>query len=96
MPVRIEGYLIIPKSHLAAVMEALPHHIELTRQEQGCVSFEVTQNADNPNRLDVAEVFRDQAAFEFHQQRSRTSPWWEVSSAAERHFEIKNTENSNQ
>ena len=39
--VHLNGYIDVPKNRLAAVQEALPVHIELTRAEAGCESFSV-------------------------------------------------------
>lgn len=48
---------------------ALPTHIALTREEAGCLSFEVTQTDDSLVWA-VAERFVDAAAFEAHQTRA--------------------------
>jgi len=57
-----------------AVMMALPDHIRLTRDEPGCVSFEVTPS-DDPLIWQVEERFADPAAFGAHQARVAESDW---------------------
>ena len=92
----LEGHILVPDSDLAAVMEALATHIELTRQEKGCLVFSVTQDPDHPNRFDVYEEFESRKAFENHQCRVRNSPWGAVSIDVERHYQVKEIEVSDQ
>ena len=56
------------------VAKLLPTHIELTRAEPGCISFEVTRTAD-PLVWQVEERFVSQPAFEAHQNRVSASEW---------------------
>lgn len=84
--VKIEGYVIVADADLAGVTAALPEHIELTRQEPGCLSFSVTQDEHEPNKFHVSEVFVDKAAFAQHQARAKTTRWAEVSQNLERHY----------
>ncbi|MFT5220207.1 MAG: autoinducer 2-degrading protein [Planctomycetota bacterium] len=51
--VSLIGNIVIPNADLAAVTEDLPTHIELTKLEDGCLAFQVTQHPDNSNRYDV-------------------------------------------
>lgn len=83
----LTGYILVPESELTAVKNALTHHIELTRQEPGCLVFEVTQEANNPCRFDVYEVFTDQEAFAAHQQRVQASEWGKISVNVERFYQ---------
>lgn len=73
--VTLTGQLICTTQHEAArVRAAIETHIRLTRAEPGCVSFEVVPT-DDPMIWQVDEVFTDQAAFEAHQTRAKTSDW---------------------
>jgi len=65
----LEGYVIASDSDLASVKSELANHIQLTRQEEGCLIFEVTQDDKNKNRFNVYEEFISQEAFKAHQQR---------------------------
>ncbi|KIN60950.1 Antibiotic biosynthesis monooxygenase [Sulfitobacter noctilucae] len=56
------------------VRAALYTHIQLTRAEPGCVSFEVSATED-PLVWTVAEEFTDTEAFEAHQERTKASDW---------------------
>lgn len=71
----------------AIVREHLPTHIELTRAEPGCLSFEVTPASD-PLVWEVAERFTDAEAFAAHQARVRASAWGEATAGIERDYEV--------
>jgi len=86
--VRLEGYLAVPPDRLAQVLAALPEHIALTQAEPGCLDFEVSQSPAVPGHLVVAELFVDQAAFEQHQARVRTSRWGQLTAGMDRHYTI--------
>ena len=54
--VKLDGLLIcVSKEEVHLVMKLLPEHIELTHQEEGCISFEVKQSHD-PFIWEVLEV----------------------------------------
>ncbi|HWU18372.1 MAG TPA: putative quinol monooxygenase [Devosia sp.] len=85
----LEGYLEVPPDRVAAVQQALPAHIELTRAEPGCLTFSVTQSPEEPSRFLVSETFTDQSAFEAHQQRMQSSNWARVTAGLVRHYSIR-------
>jgi len=64
----------VSEAEAARVRAALPMHIQLTRAEVGCLSFEVTPT-ENPMIWHVAERFTDADAFEVHQIRTKASAW---------------------
>jgi autoinducer 2-degrading protein len=84
----LKGFIIVPSEDLSAVKKALINHQDLTRNESGCLVFDVTQSENNLNRFDVYEEFIDKCAFEMHQSRVENSYWGEVSGNVERHYEI--------
>ncbi len=86
--VTLTGHIVVPESDLAAVMEALPEHIALTRSEPGCLVFEVTADNENPSVFRVREEFADREAFQLHQTRMQTSRWGAVSQNVARHYVI--------
>ncbi len=65
----------------------LPRHIELTRAEAGCVSFEVQPTSD-PLVWSVEERFTDSAAFAAHQARVAQSAWGIATAGIERRSEV--------
>jgi quinol monooxygenase YgiN len=86
--VRLSGFLrCASMAEVETVQRYLPDHMRLTRAEPGCISFEVSQT-DDPLVWRVEELFADQAAFDFHQQRTRASKWFAATSAIVRKYEI--------
>jgi len=86
--VTLQGHIIVSDADVDSVKAALVTHIELTKQEVGCIVFNVTQDADNPNRFNVYEEFTDAEAFALHQQRAGSSQWADVTVNVERHYEV--------
>ncbi|MHA3913637.1 putative quinol monooxygenase [Halovulum sp. GXIMD14793] len=84
--VRLTGTIIIPMEEQAQMQPLLDAHIRLTRQEPGCLLFEVTQDDADPAVFHVSELFEDQAAFDFHQTRGGASPWGQQSGHLVRDF----------
>ena len=85
----LDGYLVVPPERIAAVTQALPAHIALTRAEPGCLAFEVTPSPDNPGHFLVSEIFADRAAFDAHQARATASAWADVTAGLSRHYTIR-------
>jgi quinol monooxygenase YgiN len=69
------------------VQKLLPAHIRLSRAEPGCLSFNVVQTAD-PLVWRLDETFRDRAAFEAHQARTRASDWYRATAHLKRDYQI--------
>lgn len=86
--ITVRGYITVPPFQLEAVKEALIVHTELTREEEGCLSFDAVQRTDNPTIFDIYEEFVDDAAFSVHQARAKGSRWGEISGDVRREFEI--------
>ncbi|MGL5408674.1 MAG: putative quinol monooxygenase [Shewanella sp.] len=84
----LKGFIIVPSNDLAAVKDELDNHIQLTRAETGCLIFKVTQDPLTPCRFDVYEEFVDQAAFQAHQARVKSSRWGEITVNVERHYTV--------
>ncbi|VAW54229.1 hypothetical protein MNBD_GAMMA06-1291 [hydrothermal vent metagenome] len=82
----LEGYVLASSSDLATVKRELANHIQLTRQEEGCLVFDVSQDKKNMNRFNVYEEFTSQEAFKEHQQRLSRTEWGKVSSKLEKHY----------
>ncbi|MDH5547451.1 MAG: antibiotic biosynthesis monooxygenase [Gammaproteobacteria bacterium] len=84
----LQGYIIAPTVDLPAVLEELPHHIQNTRSEPGCLIFEVTQDKENGNRFDVYEEFASEDDFSLHQERVRNSKWGAITVNVERNYKV--------
>ncbi|WP_261837175.1 putative quinol monooxygenase [Vibrio ishigakensis] len=85
----LEGYILVPGSQLEQIKVSLKKHIQLTRQEPGCLVFEVTQDDIEPTRFRVYEEFESEQAFNAHQQRVKQSKWGKDTVDVERHYTIK-------
>jgi autoinducer 2-degrading protein len=69
----LTGYIKVSRSERRVSQQHLAQHIQNTRQEAGCLAFEVNQSAEDDCVLTVFECFKDQAAFESHQARVKVS-----------------------
>lgn len=85
----VEGHLDVPAEDLAAVKEALPTHIALTRNEAGCLVFKVEQDPECANRFQVYEEFESESAFDAHQTRVKNSAWSRLTRNARRDYNIR-------
>ena len=55
--VYLQGHFTVPEDRLDQVRLSLPTHIALTRAEEGCISFEVTEDVKCLGQFNVSEVF---------------------------------------
>lgn len=86
--VRLSGRLICASDEEdALVRELLPAHVEATRAEPGCLSFQV-RPADESLEWLVDEEFASVEAFEAHQRRMRASQWGERTAGIARRYTI--------
>lgn len=86
--VTLQGCITVPETQLEAVKEALVEHIKLTKEEGGCLVFNVTQREGDPLVFDVYEEFVSDEAFAGHQARVQGSAWAEATAEVERDYEI--------
>lgn len=87
--VTLKGFIRVPNIDLASVLEELPNHIALTKNEVGCLVFKVTQDKSDLNRFSVYEEFKDKDSFQFHQDRVRESKWGKITKNVERNYNIQ-------
>lgn len=85
MTVRVVGTMDLSVGRRGVVLDALPDHIDLTRSEPGCLTFNIEIEA---NHLSVEEVFTDNAAFKAHQARIRGTLWASVTMGLERNYQV--------
>lgn len=87
--IRLRGQLVCLSAEEAAAVQAhRPVHEALTRAEPGCLSFEIAETED-PLVFEVMETFRDRAAFDAHQARTRESDWFAATRSILRRFQIE-------
>ena len=84
----LEGWLIVPLERLATVRTGLAQHVRLTREEPGCLSFDVREDLARPGYFRVEERFVSQAAFEAHQTRAAQTEWAEITKGLARDYTI--------
>ena len=88
MGVILSGYVDVPDGDTAIVEKHLPTHIRLSLAEDGCVSFDVCVDPQNPNRYLVDEEFTTQAAFDAHQARVKASEWGQATAHLKRQYKL--------
>lgn len=87
--VGLRGELVCRNAAEAALIaEHLPVHVVLTRQEPGCLLFEVAATED-PLIWTVEERFTGRSAFEAHQARVASSQWGRVTAGIERRYTVE-------
>lgn len=84
----LKGHITVPASQLDLVRKALEAHIRLTREEEGCLVFNVDQREDEPLVFDVYEEFVNQEAFDIHQASVQQSNWGAASKDVLREYRI--------
>jgi quinol monooxygenase YgiN len=87
--IHLTGRLVCANEEEARLVRLhLADHVRLTRDEIGCISFEVVHTAD-PLVWVVLERFEDQDVFELHQQRVAGSEWGRATAGIERRYSIE-------
>ena len=87
--IRLSGRLVcLTDEERAAVLLHRPAHSQATLAEPGCLSFTI-DDTDDPLIFDVSESFRDRAAFDAHQTRTRDSAWFAATRTILRDFRIE-------
>lgn len=87
--IRLRGQLVcVSEAERATVLAHVADHVALTRAEPGCLSFEIAET-DDPFVFEVMESFRDRAAFDSHQTRTRGSAWFAATRGILRDFRIE-------
>ena len=92
MTVTLTGHIDVPPDRMGQIRAGLIDHIRLTRAEPGCLSFEVTEDAAQPGRFNVAEEFTDSGAFRAHQTRAQASDWARISEGIARDYAVTGLE----
>jgi len=81
---------VLPE-HVDAFIEGMRVCAEATNQEAGCIRYEAMQDVDDPTVICLFQVFKDEAAYQFHQDAEHHRVWialsggWRDPSARVRH-----------
>jgi quinol monooxygenase YgiN len=93
MPLTLTGFLICRTLDEADRVSALvPAHVETTRQERGCLSYEVWRSMADPVCFAVRAVYRDRDALAEHQVRAAGTNWGLATRGATRDFRLTENE----
>jgi (4S)-4-hydroxy-5-phosphonooxypentane-2,3-dione isomerase len=65
----------VKPEHREAFLEATLDNARNSTQEPGNLRFDVIQQADDPNRFMLYEVYRDAAAADAHKQTAHYARW---------------------
>jgi len=65
----------VAPEHRGTFIEATLENARNTIQEPGNLRFDVLQQADDPNRFVLYEVYRDEAAANAHKQTAHYARW---------------------
>ena len=70
----------IKKGHETELIDGmLDHAPRFVNDEPGCLRFDVIQDAGDPNRIWLYEVYKDEAAFQQHVQSPLLIKWRDAS-----------------
>ena len=87
--IRLSGRLVcMSEGERATVLAHRTAHVAATLEEPGCISFTI-DDTDDPMVFDVRESFRDRAAFDAHQARTRDSDWFAATKGILRDFRVE-------
>lgn len=87
--IRLSGRLVcMTEGERETVLTHRPAHVAATLAEPGCLSFTI-DDTDDPMVFDVRESFRDRAAFDAHQARTRDSVWFAATKGILRDFRVE-------
>jgi len=85
--IQLTGTITVPEDRLDTFRAALAVHACLSRQDPGCLVFEVTPDENDPCLYRVFEQFEDRFCFEAHKKRAMTSDWWQITKDLDRAYE---------
>lgn len=90
--VALQGRLICADAaQMMVALSLLPDHIRQSREEPGCLRFEMWQDED-PLVWHLSELFASDRAFADHQARTKDSEWGRDSTAIGRDFQRRHVE----
>ncbi|PHM27979.1 putative quinol monooxygenase [Xenorhabdus innexi] len=86
--IKLTGHLVCRSAEESEVIRKyIPEHKRLTKEETGCLSFEVTETAD-PLIWKVEEIFKNKDDLDSHQKRMQASVWGKKTHYIAREYEI--------
>ena len=67
--------LTVKPEHLDAFIEEIVKHARRSKDEPGCLRYDVLRDNEDPNLIHVYEVFVDEAAFKAHGESTHNKEW---------------------
>jgi autoinducer 2-degrading protein len=74
-PIALMVTVEVEPERVAAFRSALAVDAVGSRTEAGCLSFNLLQHDDNPNKFTFYEVWKDQDAIKFHKEQDHYKAW---------------------
>ncbi|SLN41870.1 Antibiotic biosynthesis monooxygenase [Aquimixticola soesokkakensis] len=84
--VMLTGTLTCAPTEVEDLLSLMAKHIRLSRNEPGCLDFDLWQDELTPHVFHLSEVFRSEAALQAHQDRTHSSDWGRVTKDMRRDF----------
>jgi (4S)-4-hydroxy-5-phosphonooxypentane-2,3-dione isomerase len=86
----VVGFTKVLPDHVDDYIESMRICAEKTNREPGCIRYEVMQDVEDPTIMCLFQVFKDDAAYQAHQDSEHHKVWvglsgsWRDRSAARR------------
>ena len=69
------GHIDIDPAAADGFGETIVRQVEASRAEDGCISYALSFDPTTPGRINVAELWRDQAALDAHRVADHMNVW---------------------
>lgn len=72
-------YVTVKPEQLDAFKSAIITNAAASRQEPGCLRFDILEEQDDPHTFVLVEIYQDESALEAHRQTDHFRQWRAVS-----------------
>ena len=80
-PFVISVILEIEEARIPAFLEAMAIDVAGSRQEEGCLRFDLLRDREQTNKFIFYEAYKDEAALAFHKEQPHFKAWADFKSA---------------
>lgn len=74
-PIAVVVNVEVKPDRLDDFLQVMDHDAIESRKEEGCLRFDVLRDLSDPNKFVFYEVYRDQAAIDFHKATPHFKGW---------------------
>lgn len=74
-PIAVVVNVEVKEDRVDEFLSVMEHDAVESRKEEGCLRFDVLRDLTNPNKFVFYEVYRDQAAIDFHKSTPHFKGW---------------------